>query len=264
VNILFVGDIVGKAGRQAIRALLPEILQEYHIQLVIANGENAAGGIGLTPKIAEQLFASGVDILTSGNHIWKKKEILEYIEQETRLIRPLNFAPEAPGFGSCVVQASDGSSIAVMNVMGRVFMEGFSCPFRAAAQEIERLQESKATIIVDFHAEATSEKQAFGWYLDGKVGAVLGTHTHVQTADERILPQGTAYITDVGMTGAMDSVIGVKKELAIQKFLTSMPVRFESSLDRPQINAVVVTIDPEKRKAQQIIRLSRQLLAEEC
>ena len=262
VNILFIGDIVGRVGRQAVNNLLPDICQEYQVHLVIANGENAAGGIGLTPTIARQLFAAGIDVLTSGNHIWQKKEILEYIELEKRLIRPLNFSPEAPGAGSCLVQTSDGHSIAVLNLLGRTFLDGFSCPFQAAAREIERLHDSGATIIVDFHAEATSEKQAFAWYLDGKAGAVLGTHTHVQTADERILPQGTAYITDVGMTGAMDAVLGVKKELAIQKFLTYMPVRFESSTLNPALNAVVVNVDPKKKIALQIIRLRRQFSPE--
>jgi len=263
MNILFIGDIVGKAGRQIVMQCLPQLRQAHHVTFVIANGENAAGGVGLTPKIAEQFFAAGIDVLTSGNHIWQKKEILEYITRENRLIRPLNFAPDAPGAGSCVVQAPDGNSLAVMNLLGRVFLESFSCPFRAADREIERLREQGTVILVDFHAEATSEKQALGWYLDGRVGAVIGTHTHVQTADERILPQGTAYITDVGMTGSMDAVLGVKKELVIQKFLTYMPVRFESSMLNPQLNAVLVTVDPSRKIASRIVRVCCPLLSEE-
>ena len=257
MKILFIGDIVGKTGREAIKRLLPELRQRYRLEAVIANGENAAGGIGLTPKIAEQLFAAGIDVLTSGNHIWKKKEIFDYIAKKKELIRPLNLsAPEAPGAGTYLLPCANGRTIAVLNLVGRVFMEGYSCPFRAARDAIETLRESTSAILVDFHAEATSEKQALGWYLDGKVTAVLGTHTHVQTADERILPQGTAYITDVGMTGAMDSVLGVKKELAIQKFLTYLPVRFDTSDLNPHLQAVVVTIDPEQGLARDIHRLS--------
>lgn len=238
------------------KRLVPELRQRYQLEAVIANGENAAGGIGVTPKIAEQLFAAGIDVLTSGNHIWKKKEVFDYIVKKKELLRPLNLsAPEAPGAGSYVLSCSNGHSIAVINLVGRVFMEGYSCPFRAADDAIDDLRASGATIFVDFHAEATSEKQALGWYLDGKVAAVLGTHTHVQTADERILPQGTAYITDVGMTGAMDSVLGVKKELAIQKFLTYLPVRFDTSDLNPHLHAVVVTIDPELGLARDIHRL---------
>ena len=257
VNILFIGDIVGKAGREAVKRLLPELRQRYQLEAVIANGENAAGGIGLTPRIAGQLFRAGIDVLTSGNHIWKKKEIFDYIAEKKELLRPLNLsAPEAPGAGSYVFTCANGHSIAVLNLVGRVFMEGYSCPFRAASEELERLHGSNATVFIDFHAEATSEKQALGWYLDGKVAAVLGTHTHVQTADERIFPQGTAYISDVGMTGAMDSVLGVKKELAIQKFLTYLPVRFDTSDLNPYLHAVVVTIDPELGIARNIQRLS--------
>lgn len=262
MTILFIGDIVGKAGRRTVTALLQNIIHEHKVDCVIANGENAAGGAGITPTIADQLFASGIDVLTSGNHIWEKKEIFEYIHQKQRLIRPLNFAPEAPGQGSCIIQTPAGNSVAVMNLVGRVFMEGFSCPFRTAEQEICRLKDRAEVIIVDFHAEATAEKQALGWYLDGKVNAVIGTHTHVQTADERILPQGTAYITDVGMTGSTDSVIGVKKELAIQKMMTYMPVRFESSLLNPQLNGVVITLDIQKNVALQITRLRLPLLPE--
>jgi metallophosphoesterase (TIGR00282 family) len=260
VTVLFIGDIVGKAGRRLVHTLLRDLIHDYHADLVIANGENAAGGVGITPKIADQLFDAGINVLTSGNHIWQKKEIVDYIKREKRLIRPLNFPPDTPGRGSYVVPIRGAQSIAVINLVGRVFMEGFCCPFRAVQEELESLKTTGATFLVDFHAEATSEKQALGWYLDGKVGAVIGTHTHVQTADERILPQGTAYITDVGMTGAADAVLGVKKELVIQKFLTAMPVRFESSLLNPHLNGVVITFDPTKGRAVNITRLCRPLV----
>ena len=257
-TILFIGDIVGKAGRQTVKTLVPELRREYCTHLVVANGENAAGGFGLTAGIAEELFAVGIDVLTSGNHIWQQKDILEYIVKQPRLLRPLNCSPDAPGGGSCVVTASNGVRVAVMNLLGRVFLDGYSCPFRSALLEVERLR-GEALVLVDFHAEATAEKWALGWYLEGKASAVVGTHTHVQTADEQILPKGTAYITDVGMTGAMDSVIGVKKELAIQKFLTAMPVRFEAADSRPKLHGVVMTFDAATRQAVSIERISRPL-----
>lgn len=263
MTILFIGDIVGKAGRRSVSSLLREIVAEYQVELVIANGENAAGGLGITPKIADELFACGVNVLTLGNHVWQKKEIVEYLQREPRCIRPLNFPPETPGNGSYVAYTASGQAFAVISLLGRVFMESFSCPFRTVDQEIRRLQEQRATILVDFHAEATSEKQALGWYLDGRVGAVLGTHTHVQTADERILPQGTAYITDVGMTGSMDSVLGVETERVIQKFLTYRPVRFESSLLNPWLHGVLVTFDMTQRVAVHISRVARPLVSED-
>ncbi|PID59170.1 TIGR00282 family metallophosphoesterase [candidate division KSB3 bacterium] len=260
MKIVVIGDIVGKSGRDLVKRVLPELRERYQLDAVIANGENAAGGAGLTPKIADQLFAAGIDIITSGNHIWKKKEIIDYLDKKKELIRPMNLSsPEAPGAGTCEYTCRNGRLIAVINLVGRVFMDAYSCPFQAADEEIMRLADSGAVILVDFHAEATAEKQALGWYLDGRVAAVLGTHTHVQTADERVLPQGTAYITDVGMTGAMDSVLGVKKELAIQKFLTAMPVRFEPSTLNPRLHAVVLTIDPQRGIAQDIQRMSCQM-----
>jgi len=254
-TILFIGDIVGKAGRRAISALVQDIIKDYNVNFVIANGENAAGGNGITAEIADKLFSSGIDVLTSGNHIWQKKEIIEYIRHENRLIRPLNFSPDAPGMGSYITKTAGDVTVAVINVAGRVFMDTYSCPFRTIDQEIERLHQKVDIIVVDFHAEATSEKKALGWYLDGRVGAVIGTHTHVQTADERILPQGTAYITDVGMTGAIDSVIGVKKELVIQKFLTYMPVRFEISTRNPLLEGAIVRLDTKQGIALQIERI---------
>ena len=255
LTILFIGDIVGKAGRKTVNALLPGLIREYSVDCVIANGENAAAGAGITPTIADQLFRAGIDVLTSGNHIWQQKDIYDYLDRQERLIRPLNFAPDNPGRGSCLVRTATGCSVGVMNLAGRVFMDAFSCPFRAAEQEIDRLQGQTDVMFVDFHAEATAENQALAWYLDGKVAEVIGTHTHVQTADERILPQGTAYLTDAGMTGSMDSIIGVKKELAIRKFLSHMPVRFESSELNPYLNGVIVKIDTEKHAASDIIRI---------
>ena len=257
-TILFIGDIVGKAGRRAIETLVQDIRREDHVNFVIANGENAAGGSGITPEIADQLFAAGIDVLTSGNHIWQKKEILDYLRQEKRLIRPLNFSPDAPGMGSCLMTTAEGVTVAIVNLAGRVFMDTYSCPFRAIDQAIAQLHRQTKMIVVDFHAEATSEKIALGWYVDGRVSAVIGTHTHVQTADDRILPQGTAYITDVGMTGARDGVIGVKKELALQKFLTAMPVRFESAVLNPWLDGVLLTLDPESGKALQIQRMQKK------
>lgn len=259
-SVLFIGDIVGKAGRRVIKTLVRDLIDEYEIDLVIANGENAAGGKGLTPNIADDLFAAGIDVLTSGNHIWQKKEIFDYLIECQRLLRPLNSSPDAPGKGSCLVTTKHGTQVGVINLVGRVFIDGYSCPFRAVDQEVERLRPNVDYILIDFHAEATAEKVALGWYVDGRVNAVLGTHTHVQTADERILPQGTAYMTDVGMTGAMDSVIGVKKELAIQRFLTYMPVQFEPSGLNPQLNGALVTFDTETHTTIAIKRIRRQLL----
>jgi 2',3'-cyclic-nucleotide 2'-phosphodiesterase len=258
LSILFIGDIVGRAGRKAIDLFLQDVVIEHNVALVIANGENAAGGVGITPKIADQLLDSGIHLLTSGNHIWQKKEIFDYLDQETRIIRPLNFHPDSPGKGSCLVQATDGTTVAVVNLAGRVFMsETYGCPFHAIEQELAGLKRQTSCVLVDFHAEATAEKVAMGWYLDGKVSAVIGTHTHVQTADEQILPQGTAYISDAGMTGSRHSVIGVKTELVLQKFLTYMPVRFESSREKPGLDGVIMHIDPYTGIARHIERLQR-------
>ncbi len=262
IHVLFIGDIVGEAGRRAVIALLPTLVQTHHLEMVIANAENAAGGAGITPKIADELFAAGIHVLTSGNHIWQKKEIMDYIARQGFLIRPLNFPAGTPGRGSCITTIADGQKIAVVNLLGRVFLDGFSCPFRAAEQEIQRLNTlGDVMVIFDFHAEATSEKQALGWFLDGRAAAVLGTHTHVQTADERVLPKGTAYITDAGMTGAIDSVIGVKTELAVKKFLTAMPVKFESATFNPYLQGVLLTLDTASQHAVQIQRLQVPLEA---
>ena len=226
VNILFIGDIVGKPGRKGVRELLPNLIDRFQVDLVVANGENASGGIGISIKGADELLSSGIHVLTSGNHIWKKKEIVTYIQQNPDLIRPANYPAGTPGQGSVIKETRSGLRVAILNLLGRTFMEAVDCPFRRALEEREQLIKETPIVLVDFHAEATSEKVALGWFLDGKVSAVLGTHTHIQTSDERVLPQGTAYMTDVGMTGPTDSVIGVKKELAIERFLTQMPHKF--------------------------------------
>ncbi len=256
VKVLFIADIVGKPGRQALAGELDRLVERHRIDLVIANGENAAGGFGLTEEVAAELFGFGIHLLTSGNHIWDKRESYDFLRREPKVIRPANYPHGAPGRGSAVVKTASGTSVAVLNLEGRVFMNALDCPFAAASHEIARLKEITPILIVDFHAEATSEKVAMGWHLDGKVSAVLGTHTHVQTADERILPEGTAYISDVGMTGSFDSVIGIRKELAVEKFLTQLPVRFEVAKKDVRLNGVVVEIDEITGKASAIERLS--------
>lgn len=260
MNILFIGDIVGSPGREAVKWLVPKLHKEYKLDFVVANAENAAGGSGITPSVARELFEAGVNVLTSGDHIWKKREIFEIIDKEDRILRPLNFPVGVPGRGACLFKAKNGSSIGVMNVNGRVFMEALECPFKRARQAIEELFKDTKIIIVDIHAEATSEKVALGWYLDGKVSAVLGTHTHVQTADERILPAGCAYISDVGMTGPLDSVIGRRIEDVLERFITCVPVRFEVAKDNIQLQGVVLDIDESTGKARSILRIQRKLL----
>ncbi len=255
MRVLFIGDIIGDVGRKIISKNLDTLVDEYRINLVIANGENAAGGFGITPKIADDLFELGIDVITSGNHIWDKKEILPYIEKERRLLRPANYPEGVQGFGDVTVYTDSGDRVAILNLMGRVFMGNFDCPFRHFKRELARLKVGADAIIIDFHAEATSEKLAFGWFADGDVAAVIGTHTHVQTADEQILPKGTAYITDVGMTGPLNSVIGIEKEMIIEKYLTLLPRRFEVAKRNPVISAVVVDIDKKDGKAVSIERL---------
>ena len=259
MKILFIGDIVGSPGREAIKKLLPGLIKEYRLDFVIANAENAAGGSGITPKIAEELFGYGIDVLTSGDHIWKKRYIFEIINQDERILRPLNFPSGAPGRGFNVYKTKGGDKIGVMNVNGRVFMDALECPFRAALSAQEELSKETNIIIVDIHAEATSEKIALGWYLDGKVSAVLGTHTHIQTADERILPKGSAYLTDAGMTGPYDSVIGRKIEDVLERFLTSIPTRFEVAQENIQLHGAVLDIDEETGKARSIERIQKKL-----
>lgn len=260
MNILFIGDIFGRAGRTIVKDRLPELRQRHAVDLVIANCENAAAGFGITPALAEELFELGIDVMTTGNHVWDKREIIEYFQMADgnphsparRLLRPANFSQGLPGWGVYEGQ-KNGVGYAVMNLQGRVFMGSSDDPFRFVDQLLEPI---KAKIVfVDFHAEATSEKMAFGWYLDGRVTAVVGTHTHIPTADETILPKGTAYITDVGMTGPYDSVIGVKKELVIEKFLSGMPARFEAANGDVRLCAVLVACDDQTGHATRIERL---------
>jgi len=256
VRILFIGDIVGKPGRELVRRGLNGLIDHHAIDVVVANAENAAAGFGITREIGQQLIDYGVDVMTSGNHIWDKKEALDYIGTEPRLLRPANYPAGAPGNGSYLARTKRGEPIGVINVMGRVFMLNIDDPFAVVQREIEKMRERTHTIFVDFHAEATSEKIAMGWYLDGRVSAVVGTHTHVQTADERILPNGTAYLTDVGMTGPHDSIIGVEIEPALNRFLTALPSRFETASGNPRLHAVIVETDPRTGRALDIERLN--------
>ena len=260
MNILMIGDIVGRPGRRTVKELLPDLVKELQIDLVIANGENAAGGNGITPALADELYTSGIDILTMGNHVWDKKEIIPYIEQDNRMVRPANYPPGTPGKGFVLFPVVPDLKIAVMNLSGRVFLSNLDCPFREADKLLEEIYPQTRLIILDFHAEATSEKQALGWYLDGRVTAVLGTHTHIQTADERLLMRGTAYITDVGMTGPRDSVLGVKRETVIKKFVSQLPVRFEPARGSTQLNAVLIQVDVTTGKAASIQRIQRFLI----
>ena len=256
IRLLFIGDIVGRPGRDLVRRGVAALRDYHQVDLVIANAENAAAGFGITRELGEQILESGVDVMTSGNHIWDKREAIDYIGIEPRLLRPANFPAGVPGNGSYIAHTESGVSVGVVNVMGRVFMTPLDDPFAIAAREVAKLRERTRVIFVDFHAEATSEKVAMGWHLDGKVTAVVGTHTHVQTADERILPRGTAYLTDVGMTGPHDSIIGVEIDAALGRFVTAMPARFETATGNPRLNAVVVEADETTGLALDIERLS--------
>ena len=263
VTLLFIGDIVGKPGRTITRLALPRLVARHGIDLVIANVENAAGGNGITREIAETLLDYGVQVMTTGNHVWDKKEAIAYIENQPRLLRPGNYPAGVPGRGHCSVLTPNGVAIGVVNVMGRIFMNPLDNPFHVVRRQIEmvRAEHGARIVFVDFHAEATSEKKAMGWHLDGEVTVVAGTHTHVQTADERILPNGTAYITDVGMTGPHDSIIGVDPRPALKRFLDGMPAKFDTATRNPRVNAIVVTADPETGRARTITRVD--LSAEE-
>jgi len=256
MKILFIGDIVGKPGRELIRKGLPGLADRLEVDLVIANAENAAAGFGVTKDIGDALLESGVHVMTSGNHIWAKKEVIEYIGGEPRLLRPANYPAGVPGRGSYVARTGDGRAVGVINVMGRVFMQSIDDPFTVVLKEIEAMRGRTKVIVVDFHAEATSEKVAMGWYLDGKVTLVVGTHTHVQTADERILPNGTAYITDAGMTGPHDSIIGMEREPSLARFLNGMPSRYEPATGNPRLNGVVIEADDKTGRALAISRVS--------
>jgi metallophosphoesterase (TIGR00282 family) len=255
VTVLFIGDVIGRPGRRALKQHMSSLIRKYNPSLIIANAENAAGGIGLTEKVAQELFEN-VDVLTSGNHIWDKKEALDLLEKEPRLLRPANYPPQNPGKGACVFTDDQGRKLGVLNLQGRVFMEPIDCPFLAADRELESLRDITPLIVVDFHAEATSEKQAMGWYLDGKASAVVGTHTHIPTADERILPGGTAYITDIGMVGGYNSVIGIKRDQALLRFLSSRPQRFEPSKEGMIFSFFCVELDTQTGKALSIQRES--------
>ena len=255
MRVLFIGDIVGRPGRRAVASLAPKLRRERGLDLVIANGENAAAGAGITDRVAEQLFGYGVDVITTGNHVWDKKEALPLIE-EGRILRPANYPPGVAGIGSTVAHTPDGVPLGVLNLQGRVFLKGIDCPYRVAKREIERLRSEAVAILVDFHAEATAEKLSMGWYLDGEVAAVIGTHTHVQTADERVLPGGTAYITDVGMTGPFESVIGMEIQGSIQRMLTGLPVRLEPAKNDVHLCGVIVDIDVTSGHAASIERLN--------
>ena len=256
MRILFIGDIFGKSGRDIAKRAIPAIVERQQIDFVIANVENSAAGFGVTGDIADTILAFGVDVMTSGNHVWDKKEVLDYFPRQPKLLRPANFPSGAPGRGSYLGRTRTGEPIGVVNLMGRIFMTPLDDPFAVALREIEALRAKTRIIIVDFHAEATSEKIALGWHLDGRVTAVFGTHTHVQTADERVLPKGTACLTDVGMTGPHDSIIGVTIEAALSRFLTGMPTKFEAASGPARLNAVIVTADPATGKAVAIERLN--------
>jgi metallophosphoesterase (TIGR00282 family) len=259
MRILFIGDIVGEPGRRIVRDRAADILVQQRIDLAIANCENAASGFGVTPRLVDELLATGIEVLSGGNHIWDRKEIFDYFPHQPRLLRPANFPDGSPGSGLFVGQARNGAGYAVLNLQGRTFMTPIDCPFRAADRELARIPPGVKVVLVDIHAEATSEKQAMGWYLDGRVSAVVGTHTHVPTGDAHVLPKGTAYITDVGMTGPHDSVIGMDKEGIVKRFLDGLPARFAVAEGDIQMNTVLLDVDPETGHALSIERLNFRL-----
>ena len=252
--VLVVGDIIGQPGRKAVHEVLPQLRRQYRLDMVIVNAENAAGGFGLTPAIAQELIETGVHVLTSGNHIWAQKDIIPNLDGDMMILRPLNYPPGVPGRGYLIT----GQTM-VVNLMGRTFMNDIDCPFRAMDKLLEEIEDRPPVVIVDFHAEATSEKMAMGWYLDGRVSAVLGTHTHVGTIDAQILPQGTAYVTDIGMTGPADSIIGDDVESVLKRFLTGVPHRLSVGKGKPILNAVLVEVDEDSGRAISIERICRQL-----
>lgn len=254
MRILFIGDIVGGPGRRIIEERLADIVTQEKIDLVIANVDNAAGGFGIIPRLAEQMLEAGIEVLCGGNHVWDRREILDYLPQQPRLLRPANFPDGVPGSGLFVGESRQGVPYAVLHLQGRTFLPALDCPFRVADRELARIPPGLKVILVDIHAEATSEKQALGWYLDGRVSAVIGTHTHVATADERVLPNGSAYITDVGMTGPHDSVIGMDKRGVLDRFLHGLPTRFEVATQGLAMNAVRIECDPVTGRALSIER----------
>ncbi len=254
MRILMIGDVIGKAGRRALAALLPALRRDLKIDIAIANGENAAGGFGLTVQTAQEMLESGVDVITSGNHIWDKDEIIPYLEEESLVLRPLNYPPETPGRGYINL----GNAL-VVNLIGRVFVGNFDCPFRAIDRLLEKLPQLPPVVIVDFHAEATSEKGAMGWYVDGRVSAVVGTHTHVATADARVLPNGTAFVSDVGMVGPINSIIGSEPEEVLDRFLTQTPRKLRVAKGPVRFNSVLIEVDDETGTAREIVRVDRYL-----
>lgn len=255
MKVLFIGDIVGRPGRSCVERWLPELQSRFSVDITVANAENAAGGLGVTPDLLDQLHALGIQGFTLGNHTWRKKALVSGIGRFDNVARPANYAQGVPGQGAVVLELADGRKLGVLNLLGRVFMDSCECPFRTADRELERLHDQTNAVLVDIHAEATSEKVALGWYLDGRCSAVVGTHTHVQTADERLLPRGTAYITDVGMTGPLDSVIGVEREAIIDRFLTGLPKAFEVATENPVLCGVIIDIDDTSGKARSISRI---------
>jgi len=257
MRIFFIGDIFGRPGRRLIEAKLPELLREYEIDFCIANIENAAAGFGVTPKIADELFMTGVDVFTSGNHIWDKRPIIPYLAEQPRLLRPYNYPKGVPGTGIYIGETKKGERIGVLNLQGRTFMLPIDCPFAVGLTAVEEMKKETSVIVVDFHAEATSEKQALGWHLDGRVSAVVGTHTHVLTADERLLPRKTAYITDIGMTGSHDSIIGSEPRLALERMLLQIPNRLEPGTDNLRITGAIVDVDASTGGAFGIERVNR-------
>jgi hypothetical protein len=255
MRVLCIGDVIGKPGRRAVRRLVPALREQHALDLVIANAENAAGGVGLTAQTARELLDAGADVLTGGNHIWKYKDLVPLLESEPRLLRPLNYPEDAPGRGTAVVSTAGGQRVAVMSLQGRVFMEPVPCPFAAGHRAVQELRLETPIIIVDFHAEATSEKRALGWYLDGSVSAVYGTHTHVATADEEVLPAGTGYITDIGMTGPHRSVIGMRTQEMIQRLMTLRPAPFVVASEDVRLCGVIFDIDPASGNTRHIKRV---------
>lgn len=253
MKVLFIGDIVGNPGRKAAKEIITAIKKEMPFDYCIANGENSAGGSGITYLVAQELYKIGINAITMGNHTWSKREVTNFIDSDNRIIRPANYPSELPGKGSQIIDGKLG----IVNVLGRVYMDGVDCPFKAAEREVEYLKSFVKVVIVDIHAEATSEKCAMAWLLDGRVSCVLGTHTHVQTADERIFPCGTAFISDVGMTGPYEGIIGVERHLVIEKFITHMPVKFEVAKGPVQFNAVYLNIDDKTGKTNEIQRISK-------
>ncbi len=257
MRIVFLGDVVGKPGRRAACTWLSQTLADQSVDFVVANCENSAGGVGVDPGSARELLSAGVDVLTTGNHVWAKREIIDYMVDSDVLLRPANFAPTTPGWGHTVKRTRKGVPVAVINLIGRVFMNTYDCPFRAADAVLERVAPEAKVVVVDMHAEATSEKVAMGWYLDGRVSVVVGSHTHVQTADERVLPGGTAYLSDAGMCGPRDSVIGVKREQVLHRFLTQMPTRFEVAGGPVLVQGAVIDIDDSSGRAKSIRRVQQ-------